>query len=88
MMIVRNIQTGLRHLTLNRSNTLINIIGLGLGIACCLIIFLYVYHELNYDKSPIMKGFTVHILPRPTMAGQGRIFHIYHIQPFARAFPI
>src|SRR5690606_29846117 len=30
--------------------TLINIVGLALGLACCLIIALYVRHELSFDR--------------------------------------
>lgn len=39
-----------RNLWRNKSFSLINIIGLAIGIATCLIIMLYVNNELSYDK--------------------------------------
>ena len=42
-------KTALRILIKSRTYTFINIIGLALGMACCLLIMLYVKDELNYD---------------------------------------
>ncbi len=42
--------TSLRKLWRNKSYTLINTIGLSLGISCALAIFLLVRHELSYDN--------------------------------------
>ncbi|MGD8778410.1 MAG: ABC transporter permease [Ignavibacteria bacterium] len=39
-----------RNLLKNKISTIINIIGLAAGIACCVLIFLYVTNELDYDK--------------------------------------
>lgn len=39
-----------RHLWKNRSYTLINLLGLTVGIACCLLIMIYVQDEGSYDK--------------------------------------
>ncbi|HEY2725731.1 MAG TPA: ABC transporter permease, partial [Parafilimonas sp.] len=39
-----------RNLTRNKFYTSINIIGLAIGLATCLLILLYVLDELNYDK--------------------------------------
>ncbi len=39
-----------RNLTANRSHALINLLGLAIGIACCLLIVLWVTDELSYDK--------------------------------------
>ncbi|MEL7002076.1 MAG: hypothetical protein AAFN93_04980, partial [Bacteroidota bacterium] len=38
-----------RNLKRNYGYTLINIIGLAIGLSCCLLIALYVNHETNYD---------------------------------------
>jgi len=38
-----------RHLKRQRGYTLINVFSLSLGIACCLLIFLYVQDEVNHD---------------------------------------
>ena len=39
-----------RNLLKQRFYTGINIAGLTLGITCCLLIFLFVQHELSYDR--------------------------------------
>lgn len=39
-----------RNLVKKKAYSFINIFGLGLGIACCLLIFMYVQHELSYDN--------------------------------------
>lgn len=49
-MFRNNIKIILRHLLRNKVYTLINISGLTVGITCCLLIFVYVHHELSYDN--------------------------------------
>jgi putative ABC transport system permease protein len=44
------IKTAIRHLWRHKGYSLINILGLAVGIACCLIILLYVQDELSFDK--------------------------------------
>jgi len=39
-----------RNLWKNKSYSFINIVGLAFGLACCIIILLYVNNELSYDK--------------------------------------
>ena len=39
-----------RNLTQNKSHALINLFGLAIGIACCILITLWVVDELSYDK--------------------------------------
>jgi putative ABC transport system permease protein len=39
-----------RNLKKNKGYSLINILGLAVGITCCVIILLYVRNELGYDK--------------------------------------
>ena len=43
-------KTAFRNLTKNRFYTLINVAGLAIGLATCLLIFLYVMDEVSYDK--------------------------------------
>ena len=43
------LKLALRNLLKQKFYTLINIAGLTLGITCCLLIFLFVQHELSYD---------------------------------------
>jgi len=39
-----------RNLLSNKGYTFINITGLAVGICCCLLIFLYVFDEVNFDR--------------------------------------
>lgn len=39
-----------RNLTKHRFYSIINVLGLAIGMTCCLLIFLYVRHELSYDR--------------------------------------
>ncbi|HWM91681.1 MAG TPA: ABC transporter permease [Thermoanaerobaculia bacterium] len=40
-----------RHLVKHKGHSLINVLGLTLGMACCLLILLFLRHELSYDRS-------------------------------------
>ena len=44
------VKIALRNLTRNRSNSIINVLGLSIGIACCLLIMLWVFDEISYDN--------------------------------------
>jgi putative ABC transport system permease protein len=44
------IKIALRNLLKHKGYSLINIVGLAVGITCCSLIFLYVYDELNFDR--------------------------------------
>ncbi len=44
------IKIALRNLTRNKSNSVINVLGLSIGIAGCLLIMLWVSDELSYDN--------------------------------------
>ncbi len=44
------IKSAYRSLLKNKAYSIINISGLTVGIACCLLISLYVYDEMSYDK--------------------------------------
>jgi putative ABC transport system permease protein len=49
--MIRNyLKTAFRALLRSKSHSLINILGLGLGIACCLLIVLFVKDELTFDR--------------------------------------
>ncbi len=49
--MIRNyIKTAWRSLSRRKAYSIINILGLTLGISCCLVIFLIVQYELGYDK--------------------------------------
>ena len=40
----------IRHMRRHWGYSLINILGLTIGMACCILIFLWVQHELSYDR--------------------------------------
>ncbi len=50
-LISNYVRIGLRSLIKDRAYSAINIAGLSIGIACCLILGLYLYNELNYDSN-------------------------------------
>jgi putative ABC transport system permease protein len=49
-MLINYIKTSLRNLFKHKGYSLINILGLAIGMATCLLIILYVNHELSYDS--------------------------------------
>ncbi|MCK9401287.1 MAG: ABC transporter permease [Bacteroidales bacterium] len=42
--------TGLRNFWRNKSSTILNILGLAIGMATTLLILEYVFNELSYDR--------------------------------------
>lgn len=40
----------LRNLWKRKTSTVINVLGLSVGLACCALVFLFVQHELSFDK--------------------------------------
>src|ERR1700709_1017469 len=44
------VKTAFRNLLKNKGFTAINVLGLALGLATCLLIVLYVIDELSYDR--------------------------------------
>src|SRR5258706_366008 len=49
-MISNYLKIALRNLLRNKTYSAINIFGLALGVACCLLLTLYVLDEISYDK--------------------------------------
>lgn len=45
-----NLKIALRNLWKNKSYTLINVLGLSIGMACCILIFIFVSFQLSFDK--------------------------------------
>ena len=48
-MLKNYLKTAIRNLTKRKGYSLVNIVGLAIGMACCLIILMFVNDELNYD---------------------------------------
>ncbi|GAB5517914.1 MAG: ABC transporter permease [Rhodothermales bacterium] len=49
-MLKHHLKISTRHLLRQRFYSLINVSGLAVGLACCLMIVLFVRHELSYDQ--------------------------------------
>ena len=49
-MIKNYIKTALRHFSRQKGFTIINMFGLTIGLACCIVIFLYITDETGFDK--------------------------------------
>jgi len=49
-MIKNYFKTAWRNLWRNKVFSAINILGLSLGLACCILMFLFIQHELSYDN--------------------------------------
>ena len=49
-MLSNYLKTAIRNLFRNRVYTFINVFGLAVGLACCMIISMYVYDELSFDR--------------------------------------
>src|ERR1700709_1189681 len=49
-MIKNILKTALRNLLKNKGFTAINVLGLALGLATCMLIVFYVIDELSYDR--------------------------------------
>ena len=49
-MIKNFLKIAIRNIIRHKGFSLINIVGLAVGIACSILIFLFVSHELSYDK--------------------------------------
>ena len=49
-MLKNYIKIALRNFSRNKSNTFINVTGLAVGIAACLLIFLVINYELGFDS--------------------------------------
>lgn len=55
-MLANYITIALRNLRKNKFFTLLNITGLAVGLACCMLIALYIYEETHYDRHHARAG--------------------------------
>ena len=49
-MLKNYLMIAVRILVKQKTSTFINVIGLAVGIACCIVLGLYVHHEMSYDR--------------------------------------
>jgi putative ABC transport system permease protein len=60
--MIRNyFKTAFRNLWRNKGFSVINIVGLSVGLACCMLIFLYTMDELSYDRFNVKKNSIYHL---------------------------
>lgn len=62
-------KTAWRHIVRNKLYSIINILGLSMGIATCFIIMLYVQDELSYDKFNTNSGNIFRIVFKANLGG-------------------
>ena len=49
--MIRNyFKTAFRHLQKNKLYTIVNVLGLAIGVTSCILIGIYIWHELSYDR--------------------------------------
>lgn len=61
-MLKNYLVTALRNLWRNRTFSLINVVGLSVGLAACMLIFLYAKDELSFDRFQRDAGRTYHLV--------------------------
>ncbi len=49
-MLLNYLKIAIRNLARNKGYSIINILGLSLGVTCCLLLALYIQDEMSYDK--------------------------------------
>ena len=49
-MLSNYLRVALRNILRQRFYALVNVVGLSLGLACCILLLLFVQHELSYDR--------------------------------------
>ncbi|MDO8366327.1 MAG: ABC transporter permease [Saprospiraceae bacterium] len=69
-MLSNYLKIALRNLLRNKTFSALNIAGLALGMATCLVILLYLQHELSYDRYNKQAERIVRVLFRGTVQGE------------------
>src|SRR5688500_6137588 len=69
-MLKNYFKIGLRSLSRDLNYTLINILGLAVGITCCVIIALYVRFEMSYESFQANRGEIFRYIPRSAYEGE------------------
>lgn len=91
-MIKNFFKTAVRNLLRHRIYSFINIMGLGLGLSCAMLIILYVKDEVSYDRfhkgvSQIYRVTTERTNPDGTDAGSGGITGFFQGPRFTAGIP-
>ena len=75
----------LRNLAREKGFTVLNVLGLAMGIACCLMVGLYVKKELSYDKSYTLGDRTYRIIRETHSSGGASGFDAGILGPLPKA---
>jgi len=84
-MFANYLKLALRNIYVQKGYSFINIFGFSLGITCCLLILLYVTHELSYDRFH-SKADRIYRVVFNDHWGQSSIGTIYTAAPVAEGF--
>src|SRR3954464_5312474 len=85
-------KTAFRSLWKNKTATSINILGLTIGLTCCLLIALYIQHELSYDDFEVKGSRIVRVIMEYSFNGsnatnKGNYTSVRVAPVFKRTFP-
>lgn len=78
------IKTAYRSLLRNKGFTILNILGLALGLAACLLIVLYVFDELSYDRYNA-KADRIYRVNEDLKLGENKVDYAVCMPPLAEA---
>ena len=70
LMAKNNLKVTLRSLFRNKAYSLINITGLAIGMAAAMLILLWIYDELSFDKFQTNRDRIYHVMTRSKINGQ------------------
>src|SRR5690242_1980619 len=80
-MLKNYFKTAFRSLTRNKNYTVINIAGLAVGIAVCMMIFIIIQFQTSYDNFHAKKDRIYHVLTESHHADAGNVTYAKNI-PF------
>jgi putative ABC transport system permease protein len=91
-MIKNYLKTAWRNLWKNKTSSLINVFGLVIGLTCCLLIALYIRHELSYDDFEVKGDRIARVLMEysfdgSTATNKGNYTSVRVAPVFKRTFP-
>ncbi|MFC1725709.1 ABC transporter permease [candidate division KSB1 bacterium] len=73
-MILNYLKIAFRNMKRNKGYTFLNVSGLAVGMACCILIVLWVYDELSYDKFHANADRLYRVVQE--MTASGKVLHV------------
>jgi len=91
-MLKNYFKTAIRNFWKNKTSSLINIFGLTIGLTCCLLISVYIKHELSYDNFEQKGNRIARVIMEYNFAGspatnKGNFTSVRVASVFSRTFP-